>query len=170
MKIGYRIRILRLVGRLQGSVNLTSDINPPYSLSPRSSLHHKTPITMTLHTSPPESRLRRAIHAVPFLLITAIMSRAFAMAKPIGPIIEETVKTSIFTAQDVTVPMIKNFYGVPVLDDVFAVVTVAFAHLQFFTDEEAYWQLLVFLTDFAGMYTVVMIEGYRPGNTFPVIK
>ncbi|RBA18307.1 hypothetical protein FPRO05_10602 [Fusarium proliferatum] len=125
---------------------------------------------MTLHTSPPESRLRRAIHAVPFLLITAIMSRAFAMAKPIGPIIEETVKTSIFTAQDVTVPMIKNFYGVPVLDDVFAVVTVAFAHLQFFTDEEAYWQLLVFLTDFAGMYAVVMIEGYRPGNTFPVIK
>jgi len=57
-----------------------------------------------------------------------------------------------------------------VLDDVFAVVTVAFAHLQFFTDEEAYWQLLVFLTDFAGMYAVVMIEGYRPGNTFPVIK
>ncbi|CCT75930.1 uncharacterized protein FFB20_00733 [Fusarium fujikuroi] len=125
---------------------------------------------MTLHTSPSESRLRRAIHAVPFLLITAIMSRAFAMAKPIGPIIEETVKTSIFTAQDVTVPIIKNFYGVPVLDDIFAVVTVAFAHLQFFADEEAYWQLLVFLTDFAGMYAVVMIEGYRPGNTFPVIK
>ncbi|KAF4501673.1 hypothetical protein FAGAP_2126 [Fusarium agapanthi] len=114
---------------------------------------------MTLHTSPPESRLRRAIHALPFLLITAIMSRAFAMAKPIGPMIEETVKTSVFTAQNVTVPVIKSFYGVPVLDDVFAVVTVAFAHLQFFTDEEAYWQLLVFLTDFAGMYAVVMVEG-----------
>ncbi|KAF5236744.1 hypothetical protein FANTH_11151 [Fusarium anthophilum] len=122
------------------------------------------------HTSPPESRLRRAIHALPFLLITALMSRAFAMAKPIGPTIEETVKTSIFTAQNVTVLVIQSFYGVPVLDDVFAVVTVAFAHLQFFTNEEAYWQLLVFLTDFAGMYTVVMIEGYRPGNTFPVIK
>ncbi|KAG7406308.1 hypothetical protein LZL87_007745 [Fusarium oxysporum] len=121
-------------------------------------------------TSPPESRLRRAIHALPFLLISAVMSRAFAMAKPIGPIIEESVKTSVFTAQNVNVPIIKNFYGVPVLDDVFAVVTVAFAHLQFFTNEEAYWQLLVFLTDFAGMYAVVMIEGYRPGNAFPVIK
>lgn len=98
------------------------------------------------------------------------MSRAFAMAKPIGPTIEQTLQTSVFSAQNVTVPIIKNFYGVPVLDDVFAVVTVAFAHLQFFTDEEAYWQLLVFLTDFAGMYAVVMIEGYRPGNTFPAIK
>nr|RBR01076.1 hypothetical protein FVER53263_10567 [Fusarium verticillioides] len=129
---------------------------------------HK-PITMP-HTTSPSSRLRRAIHALPFLLITALMSRAFAMAKPIGPTIEQTLQTSVFSAQNVTVPIIKNFYGVPVLDDVFAVVTVAFAHLQFFTDEEAYWQLLVFLTDFAGMYAVVMIEGYRPGNTFPAIK
>ncbi|KAF5598035.1 hypothetical protein FPCIR_3308 [Fusarium pseudocircinatum] len=161
------IRILRLVGRLQGSVNLPS-INHQPTLFPHHDLHHHKLITMT-HPSP-SSRLQRAIHAVPFLLITAIMSRAFAMAKPIGPTIEETVKTSIFTAKNVTVPIIKSFYGVPVLDDVFAVVTVAFAHLQFFTDEEAYWQLLVFLTDFAGMYAVVMMEGYRPGNTFPVIK
>ncbi|KAF5553194.1 hypothetical protein FNAPI_6799 [Fusarium napiforme] len=143
-----------------------STINPPYSLITIFTIHK--PFTMP-HTSP-SSRLRRAIHALPFLLITAIMSRAFTMAKPIGPKIEQTLQTSIFTAQNVTVPVIKSFYGVPVLDDVFAVVTVAFAHLQFFTDEEAYWQLLVFLTDFAGMYAVVMIEGYRPGNTFPVIK
>ncbi|KAF4334085.1 hypothetical protein FBEOM_12096 [Fusarium beomiforme] len=117
-----------------------------------------------------ESRLRRALHALPFLFITALMTRAFVMAEPIGPVIEEILQTSIFTAPGVSVPIIKTFYGIPVLDDIFAVVTVAFANLQFFTDQEAYWQLLVFLTDFAGMYAVVLLEGYRPGNTFPMIK
>lgn len=121
--------------------------------------------------SPPrESRLRRALYALPFLAITALMTRAFGMAESIGPIIEERVQRSVFKAPDVNVPLIKNFYGIPGLDDVFNVVTAAFANLQFFFDKKAYWQSLVFLTDFAGMYAVIMVESFRPGNTFLVAK
>ncbi|KAK6711219.1 hypothetical protein SNK05_005645 [Fusarium graminearum] len=119
---------------------------------------------------PAESRFRRALYALPFLAITALMTRAFGMAEPIGPVIEEMVKTSVFTTSSATIPIIKGFYGIPVLDGIFNVVTVAFANLQFYFDEKAYWQSLVFLTDFAGMYAVVQLEAYRPGNTFIVSK
>ncbi|KAI1072004.1 hypothetical protein LB507_005135 [Fusarium sp. FIESC RH6] len=124
--------------------------------------------------SPPpptrESRLRRALYALPFLAITALMTRAFGMAESIGPVIEQRVQTSVFRAQEGNVALIKNFYGVPGLDDIFNVVTAAFANLQFFFDKKAYWQSLVFLTDFAGMYAVIMVESFRPGNTFLVAK
>ncbi|KAF5664971.1 hypothetical protein FHETE_6831 [Fusarium heterosporum] len=124
---------------------------------------------MSVQTSS-DSRIWRAIYAIPFLAITALMTRAFAMAEPIGPVIEEMVKSSTFTAPGVAVPIVTKFYGVPILDGIFAVVTVAFANLQFFVDEKAYWQSLVFLTDFVGMYAVVLIESYRPGNKFIVSK
>ncbi|KAM0287357.1 hypothetical protein ACHAO9_007761 [Fusarium lateritium] len=122
-------------------------------------------------SAPPiESRLWRALYALPFLGITALMTRAFAMAQPIGPVIEKMVQTSSFTAPRVEVPLITRFYGVPILDDILAVVTVAFANLRFFIDEKAYWQSLVFLTDFAGMYAVILIEAFRPGNDFFMSK
>ncbi|KAM0350969.1 hypothetical protein ACHAPU_002747 [Fusarium lateritium] len=124
---------------------------------------------MSVQTSS-ESHLRRALYALPFLAITALMTRAFAMAEPVGPVIEEMVKTSTFTAPGVAVPLVTKFYGVPVLDDIFSIVTVAFTNLQFFVDEKAYWQSLVFLTDFAGMYAVILIESYRPENKFIVSK
>ncbi|KAH6992981.1 hypothetical protein EDB82DRAFT_427542 [Fusarium venenatum] len=105
---------------------------------------------------PTESRFRRALYALPFLAITALMTRAFGMAEPIGPTIEEMVKTSVFIGPGFNVPIIKGFYGIPVLDDIFDVVTSAFVHLQFYFDEKAYWQSLVFLTDFAGIPVVFL--------------
>ena len=119
---------------------------------------------------PRENRLRRALYALPFLAMTVLMTRAFGMAESIGPVIEQRVRTSVFRAQEGNVALIKNFYGVPGLDDIFNVVTAAFANLQFFFDKKAYWQSLVFLTDFAGMYAVIMVESFRPGNTFLVAK
>ncbi|KAJ3549578.1 hypothetical protein NM208_g436 [Fusarium decemcellulare] len=95
-----------------------------------------------------EGRLRRALFALPMLGLSAIMTRAFAMGEPIAP----------------------EFYRIPILDEIFAHITVAFAQLQFFTDQKAYWHSLVFLTDFAGMYAVGLIESYRPANKFPALR
>ncbi|KAF5026600.1 hypothetical protein F66182_1326 [Fusarium sp. NRRL 66182] len=127
---------------------------------------------MSAPKSPPaESRLRRALVALPLLALAALMARTFSMVEPIGPILHEMVENSLFTASGgVEVPVIKAFYGFPALDNIFEVITVAFAQLQFFTNHEAYWQSLVFLTDFAGMYAVILVESYRPGNTFPAIR
>ncbi|KAM5358420.1 hypothetical protein ACJZ2D_015299 [Fusarium nematophilum] len=113
---------------------------------------------------PNQGRLGRAFFALPFLGLAALMLRVLAMGQPIGPVNEAILVNSRFALGGVDVPIIKEFYGIPILDTIFAHITVAFAHLQFFTDQRAYWQALVFLTDFAGMYAVILIEAYRPAN------
>ncbi|KAJ6447289.1 Dimeric alpha-beta barrel [Purpureocillium lavendulum] len=59
------------------------------------------------------------------------------------------------------VPLTKRFYGFRPIDDVFGQITVAFALLQFGHDANAYWQSLVFLTDFAGLYAIILLESSR---------
>ncbi|KAF4466733.1 hypothetical protein FALBO_6398 [Fusarium albosuccineum] len=118
-----------------------------------------------------EGRLRRALFALPMLGLSAIMTRAFAMGKPIAPVLQGILKDLRFTSPEgVDVGIIKEFYRIPILDGIFAHITVAFAQLQFFTDQKAYWHSLVFLTDFAGMYAVGLIESYRPANKFPALR
>jgi hypothetical protein len=98
------------------------------------------------------------------------MVRAFAMGEPVGPVIQNMLENSYFTWDGGSVKILKEFYGITLLDEIFAHITVAFAQLQFFSDPRAYWHSLVFLTDFAGMYMVFLIEGYRPANKFPLVR
>jgi hypothetical protein len=117
-----------------------------------------------------ESRLWRALFALPILAFSGLMVRAFAMGEPVGPVIQNMLEDSYFTWDGGSVKILKEFYGITLLDEIFAHITVAFAQLQFFSDPRAYWHSLVFLTDFAGMYMVFLIEGYRPANKFPLVR
>ncbi|KAI8712926.1 hypothetical protein NCS52_01392300 [Fusarium sp. LHS14.1] len=117
-----------------------------------------------------ESRLWRALFALPILALAGLMIRAFAMGEPIAPALQNMLENSQFTWDGGSVKILKEFYGIPLLDEIFAHITVAFAKLQFFSDPRAYWHSLVFLTDFAGMYMVFLIEGYRPANKFPLVR
>ncbi|KAK7428043.1 hypothetical protein QQZ08_005475 [Neonectria magnoliae] len=86
------------------------------------------------------------------------------MAEPIGPVLNKILATSHFNWNGMSVPILREFYGIAWLDEVFSHITIAFAQLQFFNDQRAYWQSLVFLTDFAGMYAVLFLESCRPAN------
>ncbi|KPM41950.1 hypothetical protein AK830_g4627 [Neonectria ditissima] len=111
-----------------------------------------------------ESRLNRALLALPILALAGIMARAFAMAEPIGPVLENILETAHFDWNGMSVPILREFYGIKLLDEIFSHITIAFAQLQFFNDPRAYWQSLVFLTDFAGMYAVLFLESCRQTN------
>ncbi|KAF4984062.1 hypothetical protein FZEAL_675 [Fusarium zealandicum] len=118
-----------------------------------------------------ESRLRRALAAFPIIALAALMTRAMAMGEPIGPVLAGILESSRFTATGgVDVAIINEFYGIRILDEIFAHITVAFAQLQFFTDPRAYWHSLIFLTDFAAMYAVFLVESYRPANKFLLLR
>ncbi|UPK95279.1 hypothetical protein LCI18_006214 [Fusarium solani-melongenae] len=117
-----------------------------------------------------ESRLWRALFALPILAFSGLMIRAFAMGEPVGPVIQNMLENSQFTWSGGNVKILQEFYGITLLDEIFAHITVAFAQLQFFSDPRAYWHSLVFLTDFAGMYMVFLIESYRPANGFPLVR
>lgn len=108
-----------------------------------------------------ESRLRRALYALPFLGLTALMVRAAIMAEPIGPFFEKFLAEKRFDLGGVSSPIITKFYGVPLVDDILANITTAFAQMQFYSDPTLYWQSLIFLTDYAGMYAVLLLESCR---------
>lgn len=111
-----------------------------------------------------ESRLSRALYALPILGLAGLMGYAFSMGEPIAPIIMDLMERSVFDLGGVNVPLIKDFYGLSWLDEFFAHVTVAFAQLQFNVDKFMYLHSLVFLTDFAGIYVILLLESCRAGN------
>ncbi|KAH7123281.1 hypothetical protein B0J13DRAFT_599065 [Dactylonectria estremocensis] len=111
-----------------------------------------------------ESRLHRALLALPILALCGIMARVFGMAEPIAPTLENILETSLFDWNGMNVPVLREFYGIGLLNEIFGPITVAFAQLQFFGDQRAYWQSLVFLTDYAGMYAILFLESLRPSN------
>ncbi|KAI5459318.1 hypothetical protein BGZ63DRAFT_390708 [Mariannaea sp. PMI_226] len=109
-----------------------------------------------------DNRLWRAFVALPILVLSMIMVNAFSFAEPFGYAIERVLDNSLFEWNGLEVPIIRNFYGLQFIDAVFAPITVAFAQLQFFGDERAYWQSLVFLAEFAGIYAILFFESLRP--------
>ncbi|KAH7131125.1 hypothetical protein EDB81DRAFT_728181 [Dactylonectria macrodidyma] len=115
-------------------------------------------------TKSQESRLRRAFLALPILALCGIMARAFGMAEPIAPTLDNIREASLFDWNGVKVPVRRGFYGIGLLDEIFGPITVVFGQLQFFGDQRAYWQSLVFLTDYAGMYAIFFLESFRPSN------
>lgn len=109
----------------------------------------------------PQGRLRRALKALPMVGLSAIMARAVTMSEPIAPVLERIVERRHFDLGGVSAPIITEFYGVPLLDQIFTQITTAFAQLQFYSDPLLYWQSLVFLTDYAGMYAILLFEASR---------
>lgn len=108
-----------------------------------------------------ESRRRRALYALPMLGLSAVMIRAAIIARPCGPVFDNIIETRQFDMGGVTSPIITVFWGIPLLDEIYAHITVAFAQMQFFSDPVLYWQSLVFLTDYAGMYAILLLESFR---------
>lgn len=117
-----------------------------------------------------ESRWRRAGRALPILGLSAVMMRAITMVEPIGPVLERVVERKYFDLGGVSAPILTEFYGVPLLDQVFTQITAAFAQLQFYSDPILYYQSFVFLTDYAGMYAILLLESTRGAPKLAVFQ
>ncbi|UNI13366.1 hypothetical protein JDV02_000116 [Purpureocillium takamizusanense] len=107
------------------------------------------------------SRTNRAIRALPIVALALLMARAVLMAETSGPLIERMHERSRFEFRDASAALTRRFYGVTLIDELFSPITAAFALLQFGVDSSAYWQSLVFLTDFAGIYAILLLESSR---------
>lgn len=106
----------------------------------------------------------RALRAAPLVLVAAIMLRAVTFAEPMADLINGMQQRGLFSMRGVEAPLLASFYGVPVLDEALSHITVAFAQLQMHpADPGAYWQSLVFLTEYAGLYAVLLWESCRGG-------
>ena len=110
-----------------------------------------------------ETLTTRAVRASPLLLVAGLMFRAFLFVEPVGDVFAGFLKRGVFSLNDVEIPILKSFYGIPLLDEILTHTTLAFAQLQLWpADQVAWWHSLVFLTDFAAVYAICLLESCRP--------
>ncbi|KAH6608949.1 hypothetical protein Trco_002295 [Trichoderma cornu-damae] len=109
--------------------------------------------------------LSRGLYALPILLPAAVMLRAMAMTGPIYSATDKAYSLGRYVLQDGTsVPVLRRLFGIPGLDDVLAGLTIMFGQLIFDDDPKIWWQCFVFLTDFASLSAILMLESWRSAN------
>lgn len=113
--------------------------------------------------------LARALVALPILLLTPFILRALSFADPsVSTLLESIRATPAFQLGDQTFSPRSSLLGVvriPVVDDILATITAAFSLVHIFPERNgAYWQCLVFLTEFAGVYALLLLEACRGVN------
>jgi hypothetical protein len=118
-----------------------------------------------------ESKLLRAIKALPFLVITmAAFHIMLGIAHPpmlarIGEIMEKGVKNNLGQAN--VVKPLQSFCGLEFIDSRIRGLAACFASLQF-VDAIANWQSFSFLADIGIVYAIVLIESARRANIMTV--
>ncbi|KAH6633730.1 FAD binding domain protein [Boeremia exigua] len=138
-----------------------------YLPTPERSFHGTMPFNPSQGLGQAESKLWRAVRALPFLAITAAATYFMLgiclphIVERIGQILEEGVQNAIGEA--VHVKMVHSFYGVEFLDSRFRSLTACFASFQF-VDHVCSWQTLSFLTDVGIVYSILLIESARRAN------
>jgi hypothetical protein len=117
-----------------------------------------------------ESKLLRAIKALPFLVIVVFFYIMLGIAHPpmlarIGEIMEKGVKNNL--GQGNVVKPLHSFYGLEFIDSRIRGLAACFASLQF-VDAIANWQSFSFLADIGIVYAIVLIESARRANIMTV--
>ncbi|KAM0515470.1 hypothetical protein ACHAPE_005995 [Trichoderma viride] len=109
--------------------------------------------------------LSRWLYALPLVLPTALMLRAWVMQAPVGAFIEEVASQGRYVLKNGTsVPIQTAVFGIPILDKAFSPLAIIFSPLAFYEDPRAWWQCVVFLTDGASIGTLLMFESLRNAN------
>jgi hypothetical protein len=133
-----------------------------------------------------ESKMKRAIKALPFLAITAgavcfmwgvvsfsiksylqtkltLLQALPPMLGRIGEIMEHGVKVNPELGQPGVLKTLHNFYGLEFIDSRLRGLSACFAPLQF-VDAISSWQSFTFLTDIGVVYAILLIEAARRVN------
>lgn len=115
--------------------------------------------------------LSRWLYALPLVLPTALMLRAWAMQAPAGAFIEEIASQGqIVLKNGTSVPIQTSVFGIPVLDKAFLPLAIIFSPVAFYEDPKAWWQCVVFLTDGASVGTLLLFESLRNANQWTLFQ
>jgi hypothetical protein len=140
-----------------------------YLPPPPRSLTCTMPFNPEQGTGNTESRFMRAFMALPFLGFAALAVRAVDM-RAVVPEILEISRQGRFKANGLSVPLRSSLYHVDLIDEIVSFVAALFAQIIIGSDSITYWQALTFLTDFAGMYAVFLIESSRRVNNLTFMQ
>ncbi|KAF2824862.1 FAD binding domain protein [Ophiobolus disseminans] len=162
--------ILPLAG--DSFVNLNCDmivgaVKLDYLPVPDRSLHGTMAFNPSQGLGQAESKLLRALKALPFLGISAAAVHfMWGIALPpmiarIGEIMEKGIDSQI--GHPAFVKPLQSFYGIEFVDSRIRGLAACFASFQF-VDVVCNWQTFSFLTDAGVVYAILLIEGARRAN------
>jgi hypothetical protein len=146
------------------------DANPTY---PAIRIHTQDP-TATMPPTPPskpsthpESKLTRALRALPLLLILPIADLTFGRSlRQLEPLISTTENvTSLDLGSGIVVPFCTSYFGLKGLDEVIGMFTAFFTSCIGGYDRVGRLQAIAFLADLVPMQVIWMVEGSRPSSS-----
>lgn len=110
-----------------------------------------------------ESKLLRALLALPFLAILAIAVRQMDLSPALAGV-ERIIQSGEIVWDSGSLPVRNGLYGIPWLDNLLRPVTIAFAQWNVGYDGPGSWQSFTFLTDFGTLYSIFLVESARRAN------
>lgn len=113
--------------------------------------------------NPLNSKLRRAILAYPFLILSVssiFLMDIISMIRDFDP----PSATGRIAWDGGSIPILQKFHMIPFLDEVFRDVTVGFGPSTLEYDAPTWWQMFNFLNDFGVLYMICLLEATRPAN------
>ena len=112
----------------------------------------------------PESKLTRAIWASPLLLFAVIGLEALNLSGSV-PAFQAMRDSRQFNVNGNKLPIRNTLYGIGgLLEEIIGLFAVIFTQMISGFDSISYWQTFTFLTDYAGMYGVLLFESTRIAN------
>jgi hypothetical protein len=113
---------------------------------------------------------RRALAALPFLGLSVLIGVAFSSSGSMLPdALAPTIEAGFFSANGAEARLLPAVYGIGLLDSALGPITAAFSYLNLYpADPPTWWLSLVFLSEFAGIYAVLLLEASRPAYKWSV--
>jgi hypothetical protein len=116
-----------------------------------------------------ESRLHRAVWALPILLLSPLATQMLDVAGSVKW--AEAVRDSgHLTLSNVSIPLVRTFYGIKPVDDLISLINVYFFPTLFGYDPLSRRQTLIFLTSCLPIILIVVLESIRRANFLTVLQ
>jgi hypothetical protein len=115
-----------------------------------------------------ENRLIRAIRASPLLIFTVIALYGLDLSG-IAPQVEEMRETGIYVYKGNGFPIRSTLFGSSDFPNkLIGLLATVFTQMISGFDEITYWQTFSFITEYAGMYTIMLFESARYSIKMPM--
>ncbi|TKX19870.1 FAD-binding domain-containing protein 47 [Elsinoe australis] len=139
------------------------DFLPP----PQWSVEANCPFNPTQGVGKKEWRMIRLLLAIPFFLSFYFASTVL-VADAILPSISKFSSDRLYQSGNFSFPLLDTFSHLPELDNRWRTITAAFVPSTLSLDPLSRTQTLLFLTDFATIYAILLIESARRANNFTI--
>jgi hypothetical protein len=121
------------------------------------------PFNATQGVGKAESRFKRLVLGLPFLLLLAAAIHTMDGTN-VSPQVQKVIASGRITWNEGSVSTISTFFGIKAIDDLINLSTISFSQWILGIDIASSWQAFSFIVDLTGLFSIMMIESSRRAN------